>query len=136
MVRAMTARAPFFALLLAGGLVPFAAPVRAADPPQRVYALVVYGDDPCPAGEGDEIVVCARKPESERYRIPKPLREKPKPTGGPGWAGQVSMMEAAGQAMMPGSCSPNGSYGFSGCVQALLNQWFAEKRLQESKGEP
>jgi len=132
----MTARPALFALLLAGGLAPFAAPVRAADPPQRVYALVVYGDDPCPAGEGDEIVVCARKPESERYRIPKPLRDKAKPMAGTGWAGQVSMMEAAGQAMMPGNCSPNGSYGFTGCFQAFLNQWLAERRQQQSKGEP
>lgn len=135
--RVMTARFALATLLLTGGaLLASSSPALAADPPERIYALVVYGDDPCPQGEGDEIVVCARKPESERYRIPKSLREKPKPMGGPGWASQVSMMEAAGQAILPGSCSPNGSYGSTGCTEAMLRQWYAEKRMQESKGEP
>lgn len=118
--------------LLAAGL----APAQAADPPQRIFALVVYGDDPCPTGEGDEIVVCARRPESERYRIPKPLRQKPKPVGSAGWASQVADMEQAGQAVIPGSCSPNGSYGATGCTAAMLRQWYAEKRMKASEGVP
>jgi len=115
-----------------------AAPAQAADPPERVITLVVYGDDPCPtdAGKEDEIVVCARKPEAERYRIPKALREKAEPVGGPGWASQVALMQQAGQAITPNSCSPNGSYGFTGCVQAMLRQWYAEKRMRESSGVP
>lgn len=122
---------------LALGLAAFAAPALAADPPQRIYALVVYGDDPCPASDKeDEIVVCARKPESERYRIPQKLREKPEPQGGPGWASQVAMMEEAGRALLPGSCSVNGSNGFTGCTAAMLRQWYAERRMEESKGVP
>ncbi|MGE4429749.1 MAG: hypothetical protein AB7E05_03285 [Sphingobium sp.] len=111
---------------------------QAEDPPQRVIALVVYGDDPCPTDTGsrDEIIVCARKPEAERYRIPKTLREKPEVTGGPGWASQVAAMDQAGQAITPNSCSPNGSYGFTGCTQAMLRQWHAEKRMRESAGIP
>ncbi len=123
--------------LLALGFVLPASPVRAADPPKRVFALVVYGDDPCPTSDDkDEIIVCARKPEAERYRIPKKLREKPEPEGGPGWASQVSMMEDAGRALLPGSCSVNGSYGFTGCTAAMIRQWYAEKRMEESKGVP
>ena len=48
-----------------------AAPVAATNgtpPPDRIATLVVYGDDPCPRSAGDEIVVCARRPENERYR--------------------------------------------------------------------
>ena len=46
-------------------------------PPQHTEIhLAVFGNDPCPKGEGDEIVVCARFPESERYRIPKKLRDE------------------------------------------------------------
>ena len=112
-----------------------AAPVR-AEPPQRVFNLIVYGDDPCPKGEGDEIVVCARKPESERYRIPKKLREKPAPSGGPGWGSQVATMEQVQRQTLPGSCSAIGSNGFTGCIAKMLEQWFAERRMQESKGEP
>ncbi|MEO8724135.1 MAG: hypothetical protein ABI395_11575 [Sphingobium sp.] len=106
------------------------------DPPQRVFALVVYGDDPCPKGEGDEIIVCARKPEAERYRIPKPLRDKPKPSGGPGWASQVADMEAAGRAVQPNSCSVNGSYGYTGCTAAMLHQWYAERQMDKAANKP
>jgi len=110
-------------------------PVR-AEPPQRITNLVVYGNDPCPKGEGDEIVVCAHRPESERYRIPKKLREKPEPTGGPGWGSQVATMEQVQRQTLPGSCSAIGSNGFTGCTAKALEQWFAERRMQESKGEP
>ncbi|ALR19201.1 MULTISPECIES: hypothetical protein [Sphingobium] len=113
-----------------------APPPVPADPPQRVATLVVYGEDPCPKSEGDEIVVCARKPESERYRIPKKLREKPEPAGGPGWGSQVATMEQVQRQTLPGSCSAIGSNGFTGCTAKMLEQWFAERRMQESKGEP
>lgn len=108
----------------------------APDPMQRTISIVVYGDDPCPKNEGDEIVVCARRPESERYRIPKPLRQKPAPEGGPGWASQVAQMEQAGRAIIPGSCSVNGSFGFTGCTAAMIRQWFAERRMDTAKDTP
>ena len=66
-------------------LLPVAALAQPEPPPERIINLLVYGDDPCPQSQGDEIVVCARRPEAERYRIPKKLREKPAPSGGPGW---------------------------------------------------
>lgn len=111
-------------------------PAIAADKPERITNLIVYGDDPCPQGEGDEIVVCARRPESERYRIPKKLREKPEVSGGPGWGSQVANMEDAQRYTRPGSCSPVGANGQSGCTAAMLRQWFAEKRMEESRGTP
>lgn len=112
-------------------------PARAAEPPpERVTALVVYGDDPCPQGKGDEIVVCARKPESERYRIPKSLRNRPAPPGGPGWASQVAEMDKAGRAVLPNSCSAVGSNGFTGCTAAMLRQWFAERRMDAAANKP
>jgi len=107
-----------------------------AEPPQKITSLIVYGDDACPKGEGDEVVVCARKPESERYRIPKKLREKPEVSGGPGWGSQVANIEDVSRQTIPGSCSANGSYGFTGCTAAMLKQWFAEKRMQEAAGVP
>ena len=41
--------------------------VQAAPPPpkERIATLIVYGNDPCPRSSEDEIVVCARQPESE-----------------------------------------------------------------------
>src|ERR1700760_4458084 len=47
---------------------------RPAFAQQEDKVLIIYGDDPCPSSAGQEIVVCARKPESERFRIPSELR--------------------------------------------------------------
>lgn len=107
-----------------------------AEPPERVYTLVVYGDDPCPKGQGDEIIVCARKPEAERYRIPKTLRDKPAVVGSQSWASRVATMEGVSRQNLPNSCSVVGSNGFTGCTAAMLKQWFAERRMQESAGVP
>ena len=130
-------RAPAFSAV---ALLPFlSVPLMtsaAAEPPQRVFNLVVYGDDPCPKAAGDEIIVCARKPESERFRIPKKVREKPAAAGGPGWASQVATMEQVQRQNLPNSCSVIGSNGFTGCTAKMLEQWFAEQRMQQSKGEP
>jgi hypothetical protein len=105
-----------------------------ASPPQRMITLEVYGSDPCPVGEGDEIVVCARKPESERYRIPKPLREdtdrRPAEIS---WGARVADLEEANRPSMPGSCSVVGSGGQTGCFQQMLRQWFAERRMNGSR---
>ena len=38
-----------------------------SEPPERISFLVTYGDDHCPVAEGEEIVVCAQRPESDRY---------------------------------------------------------------------
>ncbi|WP_298398144.1 hypothetical protein [Sphingobium sp.] len=126
---------PLIGLMLAP-LLPGSALAQPAPPPERIINLLVYGDDPCPQSKGDEIVVCARKPESERYRIPKKLREKPEPAGGPGWGSQVATMEQTQRQILPNSCSVNGSNGFTGCTAQMLQQWFAERRMQQSKGEP
>jgi hypothetical protein len=112
-----------------------ATPVQ-AEAPQRIFNLIVYGDDACPKADADEIVVCARKPESERYRIPKKLREKPEVMGGPGWGSQVATMENVQRQTLPGSCSAIGSYGYTGCTAKMLQQWFAERRMQDSAGIP
>ena len=127
--------------LLIAGLAAMALPAgpalaQADPPPQKIFNLIVYGNDPCPQGEGDEIVVCARKPESERYRIPKKLREKPEESGGPGWGSQVATMEQTQRQTLPGSCSAIGSNGFTGCAAQRLQQWFAERRMQQSRAEP
>lgn len=126
---------PLIGLLLVP-LLPAPAMAQAEPPPERIINLLVYGDDPCPQGKGDEIVVCARKPESERYRIPKKLREKPAVAGGPGWGSQVATMEQVQRQNLPNSCSVIGSNGFTGCTAQMLQQWFAERRMQQSAGEP
>jgi hypothetical protein len=114
----------------------FAAPALAqvddlAQSAQRTSILYTYGDEPCPEPVGDEIVVCAQQPETERYRVPKELREELKddtPVGGGSWASAVEGYDNVARATRPNSCSPVGSYGFSGCASAALRQWFEERR--------
>jgi hypothetical protein len=102
-----------------------------AQPPARESTVVVYGDDPCPRANGDEIVVCARRPEEERYRIPRRIRER-QPTE-TSWASRVESLEEVSRPGRPGSCSVVGSFGQSGCTQALIRQWYADRRAKAAE---
>ena len=122
----------FSAAILSGAGM-MAAPALAQDQPgDRVNQLVVYGDDPCPQSSEEEIVVCARKDEGERYRIPETLR-----SGGLGdaknqaWSERVKSYEYVG-ASGTSSCSPTGAGGFTGCTQQLLRQAYAEKGIDDT----
>ncbi len=110
------------ALLLAAAL-PAAAEVRSTPgaAPERISTLVVYGNDPCPRSSDDEIVVCARQPESDRYRIPKKLRPQPYNAARDGsWAGTARVLESVSRQGLPNSCSPQGTNGQSGCFAKFL----------------
>ena len=97
--------------------------------PERSSDLVVYGNDPCPRGNGDEIVVCHRRPEGERYRIPKQFRDRPRhDTGSIAWGEQQSLMQDATRFTRPDSCSVVGSGGQTGCLNSMLRQWWTERR--------
>ena len=123
----------FLALLIA-----LPAPALAAEPPpQRTVAITVYGNDKCPEGSGDEIIVCARLPESERYRIPKKFRKKKdESAASASWSSRVETLDQASAAARPNSCSVNGSFGQTGCTQEMLRQWFAERRQKKAAEEP
>ena len=98
--------------------------------PERERSLVVYGDDACPEPESpEEVVVCARRPEEERYRIPAPLRRDGQPAEA-AWSSQAAELEAAQRDTRPDSCSVVGSFGQSGCTQEMLRRWRAERRAR------
>ncbi len=98
-------------------------------PPERISFLVTFGEEKCPEAQGDEIVVCAVQPEGDRYRIPKKLRETEEVSlGGGSWTSAVESLDSYSRAVLPNSCSVNGSAGFTGCTQQMLQQWFAERR--------
>ena len=122
---AVTVQLRFSAALLAFA----AAPAAAQQPPGRESNVIVYGDDPCPQPQAeDEIVVCARRPEEERYRIPEPLRraaDRPPETS---WSSQVAALEEAQRETRPDGCSVVGSFGQTGCTQDMLRRWRAERR--------
>ena len=87
--------------------------------------VIVYGDDECPESTEDVIVVCARKSEDERYRIPQNLRFSDSPEN-KSWAERVESFEMVGDFGTM-SCSPTGAGGFTGCTQEMINAAYADK---------
>lgn len=111
-------------------------PAPASAQEEKVRRLVVYGRDPCPrAQSSDEIVVCARRPETERYRIPRELRDSateddPESTS---WAARAEALEYVGRTGIQ-SCSTVGPGGVSGCWNEMVRAWRRDRR--QGDGEP
>ena len=95
----------------------------------RVSEIIVYGTDPCPRSTDDEVVVCARKPESERYRIPEALRVGGSLQSRTAWAERARQFETYGRTGI-NSCSPVGPGGAHGCAQKLIDEAFRERRAE------
>lgn len=91
----------------------------------KVNLTIVYGDDPCPESDSGEIIVCARKPEEERYRIPEVLRDVDRPQS-EAWTSKVLAYETVGRSG-PMSCSPVGFFGATGCFQQFMDRYRAER---------
>ena len=93
--------------------------------------LIIYGDDKCPTNtDGEEIVVCQRLDESERFRIPKTLRDQmPKPQN-ESWAVRSQGAMDAGR-VGTGSCSAVGVGGTTGCF--VQQATAAKKERQAAK---
>lgn len=98
--------------------------------------LVIYGNDKCPTNaNGEEIVVCRRLDERERYRIPQNLREQ----GGPpqkteSWAVRSQDALTSGD-FGTGSCSTVGVGGGTGCFVRKATAARAETRARKKAEE-
>ena len=123
---------PALLAALLGTIAPTSA-FAAEGPPAHQSELEVFGADPCPQSTSDEIVVCRRRPEEERYRIPAPLRHGRNPPA-QAWTARVETLDEIARSTMPGSCSPVGSFGQSGCAQAQIRQWYADRRAAHIGG--
>ena len=110
-----------------GGLALPASPAMAQQ--ARVSEIIVYGTDPCPRSTDDEIVVCARKPESERFRIPEALRQGGALQSRQAWAARAKQFEVVGRTGI-NSCSPVGPGGWTGCTEQLIGQAFTDREEQ------
>ena len=120
-----------FAVIAACGLaMALYAPASAQEGDERINQLIIYGDDPCPPSSDDEITVCARKAEEERYRIPEPLRGSDSPQND-AWNNRVLAYETVGKSGTL-SCSPTGAGGWTGCVSQMLETAYAEKKSDPS----
>src|SRR3546814_11414626 len=68
-------RLPLFALTLVAGALPAAAQdIAGPAANEKVNQIIVYGEDRCEPSSPDEIVVCNRLPETDRYRVPEIFR--------------------------------------------------------------
>jgi len=118
---------PFAAAAFVAGFAAVAPVPAAAQSNGGVAEIIVYGSDPCPRSTDDNVVVCYRKPESERYRIPERFR-----TGGTrqqreSWANKARSVELAGRTGIQ-SCSPVGPAGYTGCLEQMINAAREENR--------
>jgi len=117
-------------MIAASALIPAilfsAAPASAQSADEKINQLIVYGDDACPPSTGNEITVCARKAESERYRIPENLRESTSPQND-AWTNRVLAYETVGSNGTM-SCSPVGAGGMTGCVGKMIDTAYAERK--------
>ena len=89
--------------------------------------MIVYGDDPCPPSTDEEITVCARLPDDDRFRIPPNLRNNPNDPASQAWAGRALELQYVGRTGTE-SCSTVGPGGFTGCLGRMINQARAERR--------
>lgn len=124
-------RLPLLAFILAGSAV--ALPATAQDGQvdvDKINQVIVYGDDKCEQSSPDEIVVCNRLPETERYRVPPMLRGNPLDVRNEAWANKVVALERVGR-FGTDSCSPTGLGGFTGCTQALVAGARAEQKAAD-----
>ncbi|HMJ92501.1 MAG TPA: hypothetical protein VK472_00225 [Allosphingosinicella sp.] len=101
---------------------------------EKVSRVVVYGRDPCPRGTGEEIVVCARRPETERYRIPEALREPSDNPENESWAARAETIEYVGRTGIQ-SCSTVGPGGVSGCWDQMVRAWRDDRPRGTAPGQ-
>jgi len=121
--------------LLAGTVLTLAAtpasaqtdPAPASSDAEKINMVIVYGDDECAQSTDDQINVCARLAESDRYRIPTQLRGDPNDPSKEAWTNRVLAYEYVGREGTM-SCSATGAGGFTGCGLNQINAAYAEKK--------
>lgn len=123
-------RLPLFALILAGSAAALPAAAQQSVDADKINQVIVYGNDKCEQSSPDEIVVCNRLPETERYRVPPMLRGNPLDVRNEAWANKVVALERVGR-FGTDSCSPTGLGGFTGCTQALVAGARAERKAAD-----
>lgn len=126
----MMSRLPLTLIALAGAAI--APPAAAQDAPaagkEKINQVIVYGNDQCPQATGDEILVCAKLPEGDRYRVPQMFRGgDPLDPRNQAWLNRVVALERSGR-FGTDSCSPVGLGGFTGCTQQLVSGAKAERQ--------
>ena len=123
MTRLMIALSGAAALTAGAAALPAPAEAQA----NSVSEIIVYGNDPCPRSTDDQVVVCARRPEAERYRLPEQYRPSGTRQQKQAWANKARSIQNVG-ATGTNSCSAVGPGGFTGCLTEQIKQARRETR--------
>jgi hypothetical protein len=110
-------------------------PVPAAAQQNSVAEIIVYGTDPCPRSTDDQVVVCARRPENERYRIPEKYRPSGTRQQQEAWANKAKVIETVGATGI-NSCSPVGPGGYTGCLTRVIKEAREQRKQQAEDTTP
>ncbi|WP_375182356.1 hypothetical protein [Sphingomonas adhaesiva] len=90
--------------------------------------LTLYGNERCPTNaNGEEIVVCVRRPAEEQFRIPKELRNFEVTPENQSWAAKEAANQAVGNVGV-GTCSTVGAASATGCIAQNATRWKRERR--------
>ena len=119
----------------AAGIAALPAPALAQAGGGSVAEIVVYGSDPCPRSTDDQVVVCARRPDAERYRIPPKMRSSGTRQQTEAWANKSRVIETAGATGI-NSCSPVGPGGYTGCLTQVVREAKEQRRQQAEDSRP
>jgi hypothetical protein len=95
--------------------------------------IVVYGTDPCPRSTDDDIVVCTRRPEEERYRLAPNLRPSGTRQERDSWANRAQELKSVGSTGI-GACSPVGPGGHTGCLVQDIERAMRENEEADEQG--
>ena len=116
-------------LAACGGLTAVSAVAQGVTAPP----LIIYGSQKCPTdADGNEIVVCVKRPPGEQFRIPKELRELKVTPENESWAAKAAANDRVGQDGI-GSCSNVGAGGATGCFVQAGRAY--KKQKQENKAD-
>jgi len=120
------------ALLAAPAMLPVPAMAQNA---AQDGVLVIFGNDKCPTNSnGEEIVVCRRLGEEERFRIPKQLRDVQVTPQNEAWAvRQQDALTTGGTGI--GSCSTVGAGGATGCLAQQITTGKREARARQKDAQ-
>jgi hypothetical protein len=107
-----------------------------SQPRQRF--VTVFDNEACPKPSSvDEVVVCARLPGSEVFRIPEPLRKAENRQSVFAQNRALLLGDGGGGAGNSiGSCSAVGPAGFTGCDRKQIDAWAQDRTNRMGYSEP
>ena len=108
-------------------------PVAALAQSAPLGEIIVYGTDPCPRSTDDEVVVCTRRPEEERYRLAPNLRPSGTRQERESWANRAQEVKNLGSTGI-GACSPVGPGGQTGCLIQDIERAMRENEEADQQG--